>query len=134
MGGSRRRAVLLLASVIGLAAAIAVVVVTRGDEPAKRSDPESRTREPPPETGAFHLDRLGQRHLGLYPPRASRRSGWELFGWVRGPLQGQRRDRRQPRGTLGSGGMSKCKPSAEDCFTFQAPASYAGVFRRAGFA
>ena len=33
-------------------------------------------------------------------------------------------------GTLGRGGMSKCK---SNCFAFRAPARYAGVFRRAGF-
>ena len=33
-------------------------------------------------------------------------------------------------GTLGRGGMSKCK---SNCFAFRAPARYAGVLRRAGF-
>ena len=133
MGGSRRRAVLLLASVIGLAAAIAVVVVTRGDEPAKRSDHESRTREPPPKPEpsisiAWVGDISVSTRLGL-PGDPDR----ELFGRVRGPLRASDVTAGNLEGTLGSGGTSKCKPNAEDCFTFQAPASYAGVFRRAGF-
>ena len=36
-------------------------------------------------------------------------------------------------GTLGRGGPSKCSGGRSNCFAFQAPASYAGVFRRAGF-
>src|SRR3954447_20888688 len=36
-------------------------------------------------------------------------------------------------GTLGSGGSSKCGGGTKNCFAFQAPASYAGVYRRAGF-
>ena len=36
-------------------------------------------------------------------------------------------------GTLGSGGTSKCGGGRPNCFAFQAPASYAGVFARAGF-
>jgi hypothetical protein len=36
-------------------------------------------------------------------------------------------------GTLGRGGPSKCGGGSTNCHAFQAPASYAGVFRRAGF-
>src|SRR5439155_8928237 len=36
-------------------------------------------------------------------------------------------------GTLGSGGSAKCAPGAKSCFAFQAPASYAAGYRRAGF-
>ena len=36
-------------------------------------------------------------------------------------------------GTLGRGGPSKCGGGRPNCHAFQAPASYAGVFRRAGF-
>jgi hypothetical protein len=36
-------------------------------------------------------------------------------------------------GTLGRGGPSKCGGGRSNCHAFQAPASYAGVFRRAGF-
>jgi poly-gamma-glutamate capsule biosynthesis protein CapA/YwtB (metallophosphatase superfamily) len=36
-------------------------------------------------------------------------------------------------GTLGRGGPSKCGGGGANCFAFQAPASYAGVFGRAGF-
>ncbi|MFL5779882.1 MAG: CapA family protein [Thermoleophilaceae bacterium] len=36
-------------------------------------------------------------------------------------------------GTLGSGGGSKCGHRSKDCFAFQAPASYAGMYARAGF-
>ena len=36
-------------------------------------------------------------------------------------------------GTLGSGGTRKCGPGSTNCFSFQAPASYARVFGRAGF-
>jgi Bacterial capsule synthesis protein PGA_cap len=36
-------------------------------------------------------------------------------------------------GTLGSGGGAKCGSSSKDCFAFQAPASYAGGYRRSGF-
>jgi len=36
-------------------------------------------------------------------------------------------------GTLGRGGPSKCGGGRANCHAFQAPASYAGVFRRAGF-
>jgi hypothetical protein len=36
-------------------------------------------------------------------------------------------------GTLGRGGPSKCAGGRSNCHAFQAPASYAGVFRRAGF-
>ena len=35
-------------------------------------------------------------------------------------------------GTLGNGGTQKCGAAAENCFAFQAPPSYAGVFARAG--
>lgn len=36
-------------------------------------------------------------------------------------------------GTLGRGGPSKCGGGRANCHAFQAPASYAGVFARAGF-
>ena len=36
-------------------------------------------------------------------------------------------------GTLGRGGPSKCGAGRANCHAFQAPPSYAGVFRRAGF-
>ena len=36
-------------------------------------------------------------------------------------------------GTLGRGGPSKCGGGRANCHAFQAPPSYAGVFRRAGF-
>jgi poly-gamma-glutamate capsule biosynthesis protein CapA/YwtB (metallophosphatase superfamily) len=36
-------------------------------------------------------------------------------------------------GTLGRGGPSKCGGGRSNCHAFQAPASYAGVFARAGF-
>ena len=36
-------------------------------------------------------------------------------------------------GTLGKGGSSKCGGGSTNCFAFQAPASYAGAYRRAGF-
>ena len=36
-------------------------------------------------------------------------------------------------GTLGSGGTRKCGPGSTNCFSFQAPASYARVYGRAGF-
>ena len=36
-------------------------------------------------------------------------------------------------GTLGRGGPSKCGGGRPNCHAFQAPPSYAGVFRRAGF-
>jgi poly-gamma-glutamate capsule biosynthesis protein CapA/YwtB (metallophosphatase superfamily) len=36
-------------------------------------------------------------------------------------------------GTLGRGGPSKCGGGRPNCHAFQAPASYAGVFARAGF-
>ena len=36
-------------------------------------------------------------------------------------------------GTLGRGGPSKCGGGRSNCHAFQAPRSYAGVFRRAGF-
>jgi poly-gamma-glutamate capsule biosynthesis protein CapA/YwtB (metallophosphatase superfamily) len=36
-------------------------------------------------------------------------------------------------GTLGRGGPSKCGGGRPNCYAFQAPPSYAGVFRRAGF-
>jgi hypothetical protein len=36
-------------------------------------------------------------------------------------------------GTLGRGGPSKCGGGGSNCFAFQAPRSYAGVYRRAGF-
>ena len=36
-------------------------------------------------------------------------------------------------GTLGRGGPSKCGGGRSNCFAFQAPASYANVFHRAGF-
>jgi hypothetical protein len=36
-------------------------------------------------------------------------------------------------GTLGSGGTRKCGPGSTNCFSFQAPSSYARVFGRAGF-
>jgi len=36
-------------------------------------------------------------------------------------------------GTLSTGGGSKCGAGSNNCFAFQAPPSYAGAFRRAGF-
>ena len=36
-------------------------------------------------------------------------------------------------GTLGRGGSSKCGGGSSNCHAFQAPASYASVFQRAGF-
>jgi hypothetical protein len=36
-------------------------------------------------------------------------------------------------GTLGSGGGSKCGRRSKNCFAFQAPARYAGMYARAGF-
>jgi hypothetical protein len=36
-------------------------------------------------------------------------------------------------GTLGRGGPNKCASLRSNCFAFQAPASYARVFRKAGF-
>lgn len=36
-------------------------------------------------------------------------------------------------GTLGSGGSPKCGAGSTNCFAFQAPASYAAGYRRAGF-
>jgi capsule synthesis protein PGA_cap len=56
-----------------------------------------------------------------------------IFGPVRGYLDGLSLMTGNLEGTLGRGGPSKCGGGRPNCHTFQAPASYAGVYRRAGF-
>jgi poly-gamma-glutamate capsule biosynthesis protein CapA/YwtB (metallophosphatase superfamily) len=57
-----------------------------------------------------------------------------------GPLKSVRRSLQSAditlgnlEGTLGSGGGSKCGSRSKNCFAFQAPASYASMYARAGF-
>lgn len=56
-----------------------------------------------------------------------------IFAPVRSYLDGLSLMTGNLEGTLGRGGPSKCAGGRRNCHTFQAPASYAGVFRRAGF-
>ena len=68
------------------------------------------------------------RHRGL-PPEGGR----TVFRSVARRLRSSEMTVGNLEGTLGSGGASKCGGGRPNCFAFQAPPSYAGVFRRAGF-
>jgi hypothetical protein len=65
------------------------------------------------------------RHAGL-PPNGGR----QIFSDVTGLLRASDISTGNLEGTLGRGGPSKCRGN---CFAFQAPESYAKVYRRAGF-
>lgn len=56
-----------------------------------------------------------------------------IFGPVRRYLDGLDVMTGNLEGTLGRGGPSKCGGGRPNCHAFQAPPSYAGVFRRASF-
>ena len=56
-----------------------------------------------------------------------------MFGSVAGRLRSSQITVGNLEGTLGCGGPSKCGGGRRNCFAFQAPSSYAGVFARAGF-
>jgi Bacterial capsule synthesis protein PGA_cap len=85
-----------------------------------------------PGTRALSLTWVGDislsRHNGL-PPNGGR----SVFGSVARPLRSSRITVGNLEGTLGTGGTSKCGGGRANCFAFQAPSSYAGVFARAGF-
>ncbi len=68
------------------------------------------------------------RHYGLPPD-----GGRSLFAGVTKQLRSTDVTVGNMEGTLGSGGASKCGAGSKNCFAFQAPSSYAGVLRRAGF-
>ena len=70
-------------------------------------------------------DMAFSRGAGL-PPRGGR----DMFDSVAKPLRAADLMTGNLEGTLGRGGGTKCRGN---CHEFQAPPSYAGVFRRAGF-
>src|SRR5712691_9206559 len=67
-------------------------------------------------------------HYGLPPGGAG-----AALSHVRGQLRSTDLTFGNLEGTLGAGGSSKCGGGSTNCFAFQAPASYAGAYRRAGF-
>ncbi len=85
-----------------------------------------------PDARAVSLTWVGDislsRHYGLPPD-----GGRSLFRAVEPRLRSSEITVGNLEGTLGSGGTSKCGAGRANCFAFQAPASYAGVFMRAGF-
>jgi hypothetical protein len=68
------------------------------------------------------------RHYGLPPGGAGR-----ALAGVSGQLRPNDLAVGNLEGTLGSGGSPKCGGGVKNCFAFQAPASYARAYRRAGF-
>jgi hypothetical protein len=59
--------------------------------------------------------------------------GASLLSRVTGPLRSADLTLGNLEGTLGSGGSAKCPPRTENCFSFQAPPSYARHYARGGF-
>jgi hypothetical protein len=109
-----RRTALLAAACV---AAATLAAPTAGAAASKRS---------------FSLGWVGDislsRHYGL-PPHGGR----ALFAGLNEDLRSTDLTVGNMEGTLGSGGASKCGAGSTNCFAFQAPSSYAGVFDRAGF-
>lgn len=92
-------------------------------------DPQP-TPEPEPEPSrSISISWVGDiafsRHAGL-PPSGGR----GIFGGVTKLLQASDISTGNLEGTLGRGGPTKCRGN---CHAFQAPTSYARIFRRAGF-
>ena len=105
-----------------------VVFAARSGAAARRCRPSCRR------AAAAAGAHLGGRHGAVGERRAAGRRRALAVHQGRSGSAG-RPDGGQPRGgTLGSGGGTrKCGPGSTNCFSFQAPASYARVFGRAGF-
>jgi hypothetical protein len=90
--------------------------------------PPARPAEPATVTLSWVGDMAFSSRHGL-PPRGGRRA----FARVAPHLRPGDITTGNLEGTLGRGGLSKCARVRRNCHAFQAPSSYAGVFRRAGF-
>jgi capsule synthesis protein PGA_cap len=88
----------------------------------------ARPAEPSSVTLSWVGDMAFSSRHGL-PPRGGR----NVFARVARYLRGGDITTGNLEGTLGRGGPSKCAQVRRNCHAFQAPSSYAGVFRRAGF-
>jgi hypothetical protein len=108
----RTKLVTVTAALLVAAACFPLAVVAQ-DEP------------PPPITISWVGDMAFSRDAGL-PPNGGR----DVFDDVARYLRSADISTGNLEGTLGRGGPSKCRG---DCHAFQAPPSYAGVFRHAGF-
>jgi hypothetical protein len=105
--------------------AVSIACAAMAGAPANAQEPPA----PPPSglTLSWVGDMSFSRSRGL--PRNPER----VFASVRPYLGGVDVTTGNLEGTLGRGGRSKCAGGRPHCFAFQAPASYARVFRRAGF-
>jgi hypothetical protein len=90
--------------------------------------PPARPAEPATVTLNWVGDMAFSSRQGL-PPRRGR----GVFSRVAPHLRGGDITTGNLEGTLGRGGRSKCERVGRNCHAFQAPSSYARVFRRAGF-
>ena len=82
--------------------------------------------EPPPAVSVGWVGDIALSAQQGLPPDGGR----HLFGGLRGILRAPDIGTGNLEGSLGRGGTTKCRG---DCYAFQAPPRYAGVFARAGF-
>jgi capsule synthesis protein PGA_cap len=108
-------------------AAAAIIVLAAAGSLLGHQDP-AQARAPRSVSVTWVGDMALSSHQGL-PPGGGR----SLFRGVRRYLRSSDVAIGNLEGTLGSGGSSKCGGGSSNCFAFQAPRSYAHVYKRAGF-
>jgi hypothetical protein len=119
------------------AAALLTAVTLGGDSPAL-AESRAAAKRPPP-AGSERRDRRALTINWVGDMALATRYGVPatpspaLLAGVKRDLTGADLTIGNLEGTLGTGGVPKCAPGAANCFSFQAPAAYAHLFRDTGF-